>query len=69
MRLSGTVFRHFRTVGYVINIFNFIVYSLTGPMLMIVVNNIEFAMEVLVKKTTDFAGRIVPPSGMYQGSG
>ncbi|XP_060575779.1 steroid 17-alpha-hydroxylase/17,20 lyase-like [Ruditapes philippinarum] len=34
----------------------------TGPISMVVVNTIDTALEVLVKKSTDFAGRMLTPS-------
>lgn len=39
-----------------------VIYLKLGPMSMVVVNKIDEALEVLVKKSTDFAGRMTFPS-------
>ena len=42
-----------------------ILLSLAGPKLCIVVNDIDTAMEVLVKKGSDFAGRMSSPARKF----
>ena len=47
---------------YFLNLYYSVYFYLTGPAAVIVVNDIDSAMEVLVKKGAEFATRTVPPS-------
>ena len=42
-----------------------IIIHFIGPTQFIVLNDIDSAMEMLVKKTTEFAGRPTSPSSMF----